>query len=188
MKGYIFILFLFILSSYKAQQTIELCLGESQSFTYFSTTTTAGTNEWEVGGEYFYTEDLTYVWSELGSFNINLIRYDNCPSEPVTYTVSVIPCDDLFYWVPNTFTPNGDEVNNLWGPIFGGDYDPFDFNLLIFNRWGNIVWESNDHGTKWDGNFKGKKCHDGVYIWKITFGKLGNADKIIEHGHLTLLR
>lgn len=188
MRIYIFIVFLFTFSLCTGQQLIELCNGQPQTFTYFSPTTSPGNNEWEVEGEYFYTEDLTYTWDQLGNYIINLIRYDNCPSEPVSYNVVIVPCDDLAYWVPNTFTPNGDEANNLWGPVFSGDYDPYDFNLLIVNRWGNLIWESKDHEAKWNGYYDGKMCPDGVYIWKMTFGKLGNADKIVEHGHLTLLR
>ena len=81
-----------------------------------------------------------------------------------------------------------DEVNNVWGPVFAGDWDHTVYNMLIFNRWGGIVWESDDHLTMWDGRYNNKICQDGVYIWKMECKKLNTTVKEVMHGHLTLLR
>jgi gliding motility-associated-like protein len=67
-------------------------------------------------------------------------------------------------------------------------YDINGFEFIIFNRWGNIVWESNDPNGRWDGTFQGKKCSDGVYTWRLVFNLFGNDKKITNHGHLTLLK
>jgi gliding motility-associated-like protein len=67
-------------------------------------------------------------------------------------------------------------------------YDINGFNFTIFNRWGEVVWESNDPNGRWDGTFNNKMCTDGVYIWKLTFNVFNNDGKITNHGHLTIIR
>jgi gliding motility-associated-like protein len=60
--------------------------------------------------------------------------------------------------------------------------------MQIFNRWGEVVWESFDVNSKWDGTYGGTKCADGVYIWQIRFG-VPKTDEVKEmRGHLTILR
>ena len=102
--------------------------------------------------------------------------------------VVVNDCPGVIYWVPNCFTPDGNENNQLYGPVMVNGYDINGFEFLIFNRWGNIVWESNDPNGRWDGTFDNKMCTEGVYIWKLTFNVFGNDEKITNHGHLTLIR
>lgn len=92
------------------------------------------------------------------------------------------------YWVPNTFTPNGDEYNATWGPVFTGPYDEEDFNLIVFNRWGNLVWESHDANAKWDGSYNGSLVSDGVYTWVIDFGIHNTDERRLLHGHVTIIR
>ena len=124
-----------------------------------------------------------------GQYNINVSVISNtgCIGNDVSLTVDVDECSFDNVFVPNCFTPNGNEVNNEWGPVFAGDWDHTVYNMLIFNRWGGIVWESEDYLSMWDGTFKNKMCLDGVYIWKMECKKL-NSVKEVMHGHLTLLR
>ena len=70
--------------------------------------------------------------------------------------------------------------------IDGFDINGFEFR--IFNRWGNVVWESQDPNGKWDGTYKNKNCTDGVYIWTLRFNIFGDDGKVFDHGHLTLIR
>lgn len=97
--------------------------------------------------------------------------------------------DEIFY-VPNTFTPDQDEFNQTWGPVFTQGFDPFNFELLIFNRWGEIIWESHDAEGRWDGSYgnSGVDCPDGVYVWKIAYKPKETDKKNIVTGHLTLIR
>jgi hypothetical protein len=48
--------------------------------------------------------------------------------------------EEVVYWVPNTFTPDGDQFNQSFKPIFFSGYDPYEFEMYIFNRWGEIVY------------------------------------------------
>ena len=171
-----------------SQQSVEIC-GEPKSFNYSATSDLPGTIEWYVSGQYYYGDEVTIAWSQPGLYTITAVAISaDCPSIPQTYTVSVTECDPLLYWVPNTFTPNGDEFNTMWGPVFNGPYDEQDFHLVVFNRWGNLIWESRDAAQRWNGHYAGRLVPDGVYTWVINFGLLASDDRKILHGHVTILR
>ena len=72
--------------------------------------------------------------------------------------------------------------------MFTSGYDPFDYNMLIFNRWGEIVFESNDTRFGWDGTYNGKMVQDGTYTWKIEFKQSLNDKRIMITGHVNIIR
>ena len=171
-----------------SQQTIEIC-GDMKTFNYSTYSDIASNIEWYCDGLYYYGEEITLSWNEPGTYTITATAFaDDCPSIPQTYTVVVTECDALLYWVPNTFTPNGDEYNTTWGPVFNGPYDAADFHLIVLNRWGNLIWESWNAAARWDGNYDGYPVHDGVYTWVIDFGLIGTDDRRKLHGHVTIIR
>jgi gliding motility-associated-like protein len=100
----------------------------------------------------------------------------------------VIVNEDLIFYVPNTFTPDGDEFNQEFHPVFTAGFDPFDFNMIIFNRWGEIVFESNNAAAGWDGTYHGKLVQDGTYTWKIEYKLLLNDSRQTAIGHVTILK
>ena len=93
-------------------------------------------------------------------------------------------------YVPNTFTPDSDEHNQTWGPVFLEGFDKFNFQLLVFNRWGEIVWESKDADARWDGTYSKSPymCPDGIYTWKILYKQKDTDEKITRTGHVTIMR
>ena len=102
-------------------------------------------------------------------------------------TVRVL--EDILYYVPNTFTPDGDNFNETFKPIFTSGFDPYDYHLLIYNRWGETVFESFNAAHGWDGTYgDGAICEDGVYIWNIEFGDINDDKKHKESGHISLLK
>ncbi|MNE77903.1 hypothetical protein D3C80_1742600 [compost metagenome] len=74
-------------------------------------------------------------------------------------TVEVL--DELIYYVPNTFTPDGDEYNNIFLPVFNNSFDKQSYTMLIFNRWGEVLFESHDLSVGWDGTYMGALCKKG---------------------------
>ena len=98
--------------------------------------------------------------------------------------------EDVVYWVPNTFTPDGDQYNQSFKPIFFSGYDPYEYAFYVFNRWGELVFESRNVKFGWDGatGKSGHKAPDGVYTWKIVFKTINNDEKIMEIGHVNLIR
>jgi gliding motility-associated-like protein len=123
---------------------------------------------------------------EQGSYEVTLIAFNGSCSDTVSQLI-VIESEPLFY-VPNTFTPDGDLVNNTFLPVFSAGFDPYDYKILIFNRWGEILFESNNAKIGWDGTYGGILCQDGVYIWQIVFTELGRDRRQLIRGHVNLLR
>lgn len=180
---------LFLSSFAFTQQQIELCDGEEITYTYFSPTVDPGNNEWEVNGLYYYTEDLTMTWTDTGTYVINLIRYNgSCPSEPISYTVIINGCERLIYYVPNAFTPDGDDYNQSFTPVFTSGIDIYNFYFVIYNRWGEVIFESYDSSKGWNGNYGIIPCQDGIYTWKVEFGVVGTDERTIDTGHVVLIR
>ena len=66
--------------------------------------------------------------------------------------------------------------------------DFYDFDLFIFNRWGEIVWESHDVDVGWDGTYNGKPVQQGVYQWKVQVKNPFNDDKETFNGSFSVLR
>jgi gliding motility-associated-like protein len=90
-------------------------------------------------------------------------------------------------YVPNAFTPDGDEYNKTFHPVFPPDVDIVKYELLIFNRWGEILFESHDYNIGWDGTYGGSQVKDGVYIWKINLIE-GESNRVQMKGHVTKLK
>jgi gliding motility-associated-like protein len=87
-------------------------------------------------------------------------------------------------YIPNTFTPNGDGMNQLFLAL-GGNIRTFE--MQIFDRWGELIFTSNDLQIGWDGSYLGKKCQDGTYVWKIRYTDfVGEEHRLV--GHVNLLR
>ena len=89
----------------------------------------------------------------------------NCPD---TIQKMVNINEVLIYYVPNTFTPDEDTYNTLFQPIFTDGFDPYNFSMTIYNRWGEIVFSTNSK-EGWNGNYNGnsKPCPEGVYVYKL---------------------
>jgi gliding motility-associated-like protein len=94
------------------------------------------------------------------------------------------------FYVPNSFTPDQDEFNQTWGPVFTSGFDPYNFDLYIFDRWGELVWESHDANARWDGTYgsKGNKALDGIYTYRINYKPKETDKKFHLSGHITLIR
>jgi gliding motility-associated-like protein len=101
-------------------------------------------------------------------------------------TIRYVIHDQIY--VPNTFTPDGNKSNEIFIPVLNGRFDPFDYELTIFNRWGELIFESRNPKVGWDGNYLNNIAPDGVYIWKLRIGLDYNDHEIVKSGHVTLIR
>jgi len=87
--------------------------------------------------------------------------------------------------VPNAFTPDGDIFNNTFKPVL---YKPQQYEMFIYNRWGELVYYSNDAYGEWDGTYRGENAPTGVYVWKIIYNEYDTGLPKEIKGHVTLLR
>lgn len=124
-----------------------------------------------------------------GSFNIVLVAIseDGCRD---TSRVIIQLLDDLVYYVPNAFTPDSDESNPTFKPVFTSGFEPNSYRMEIYNRWGEKIFESNDYNIGWDGTYSlsDGKVQDGVYNWIISFKTTASDARKTINGHVTLLR
>jgi len=124
--------------------------------------------------------------NEVGQFPVTLI-VTNANGCTDTITRPVIINNDVIIYAPNTFTPDGDEFNQNWRVFIEG-INVYDFRLEIFNRWGEIIFESRDPEGSWDGTYGGKLVEEGSYIWVIRAADAENDNKYEFNGHVTVLR
>ena len=133
-------------------------------------------------------EDVTvqYPDGELGTYEVMLITTSELGCID-TLIRDVTIYSEVLLFSPNTFTPNNDEHNQSWRVFIEG-VDKFDFNLKIYDRWGEVIWESNDPDVAWDGTYKGKTLPDGMYNWVVKVGDLLNDDVHNFNGHVNIIR
>ena len=125
--------------------------------------------------------------SEPGNYNIQLIvnNAENCPD---TSEIAIKIIEPLIFYVPNSFTPDGDKYNEVFIPVMTSGFDPKSYEMQIYNRWGEKVFETKDISIGWDGKFKGEKVQDGTFTWEITFKDKVTDKKYSYIGHLNLLK
>jgi gliding motility-associated-like protein len=162
----------------------------------FTNNTTGANNYlWNFGDGSQYSTDVNpihiYPVDPVGTYEVMLIAYSPLGCTDTAYSTIQI-YEELIFYVPNTFTPDIDNYNPIFLPIFTSGFDPFNYNMLIFNRWGEIVFESNNHLVGWNGSY-GKNgeiemCQDGTYTWKIEFKVNRWDERRIATGHVNLIR
>ena len=133
-------------------------------------------------GSYTYYWEIPFGTPDFSTAVNQKVAYpDGVPAKyPVTLTATsdfgctnfvsheVVVESDVIIYAPNVFTPNQDKFNQNWRVYIEG-IDVYDYNLKIFNKWGEIVWESFDAEASWDGTMlSGDHVMDGTYVWAIT--------------------
>jgi gliding motility-associated-like protein len=141
----------------------------------------------------------SYMWSPSLYFNSTSYIAEGVVKEPVTVKVyvkdqwgceaedskylDVQPCCNAY--LPNSFTPNGDGLNDVFRIIGEGNYHILDF--YVANRWGNIIFRTIDQNVGWDGKIQGVEQSIDTYYYFLKY-ECANGDKRVIKGDLTLLR
>lgn len=106
-----------------------------------------------------------------------------------TVCLDVTIYEDVIFYIPNSFTPDGDLFNESFMPVFTAGVDPYEYHMTIFNRWGEIIFESYNYEKGWNGHYgDGGLVDDGTYIWQIEFGEKLSDKKQTHRGHVTVLK
>ncbi|HRE97052.1 MAG TPA: gliding motility-associated C-terminal domain-containing protein, partial [Flavobacteriales bacterium] len=90
-------------------------------------------------------------------------------------------------YAPNAFTPDGDGRNDIFF-VTGEGFDPTRFEFFIFNRWGEVIFQSESAANGWNGMHNGQKAKNDVYVWKIKSKDQWTGQKFETYGHVTLIR
>lgn len=124
-------------------------------------------------------EDPVAYTQETTTYTVTMTDANGCLATDV---VTVILPGTLF--IPNTFTPNGDGYNDLFG-AWGKDLS--ELELWIYNRWGELIWSTEQLSGRWDGTVNGTESPIDTYVWKVKATELAGR-KHDRVGHVNLLR
>ena len=142
--------------------------------------------QWNIENLFFSSEkDLRYQFPPIaGTYRICLVASNNYGCSDTSCKMIAFTYGPTTLIVPSAFTPNGDGINDLF-KVYGKWMQSI--SLKIFNRWGNVVFETTDWNEGWDGNFKGRKETEGVYVFFVDALFL-DGNHVKRQGNLTLLR
>jgi len=118
----------------------------------------------------------------VNDYRVIAIKKNDVSVQSVSNEVQIATPISIF--VPNAFTPNEDGTNDEFGVVGEGIEE---MTLYIFNRWGELIFESTELNNKWNGTFKGEKCENGVYVYKLVARNKMTNQFFEKTGHVTLV-
>ncbi|AEA42516.1 gliding motility-associated C-terminal domain-containing protein [Fluviicola taffensis] len=133
-------------------------------------------------------ESPTFTFPEgvVATYTVQLIV--ETPEGCIDTTERILSVNsDIIFYAPNAFTPDGDEFNQTWKFYVSG-IDEFNFELLIFNRWGEVIWETHDVNSTWDGTYNGAPCKEGAYSWVARVKDTYSDKKMTFNGAINILK
>ncbi|MEO8589150.1 MAG: gliding motility-associated C-terminal domain-containing protein [Flavobacteriales bacterium] len=144
---------------------------------------------WDFGGLGSSTDrDPTFMFplNEPDMYTICLAASDanGCAD---TTCIDLVVLDRPVLHVPNAFTPDGDDINEGFAPVINVPY-VVDYEFLVFDRWGEVIFSSTEPGEAWDGQYGGALVQTGIYPWKLTWRDQFRAETTEALGHVTVLR
>ena len=143
--------------------------------------------EWEISDGAVYGDPVaSHNFSDSGSYLITLNIVDGNGCEHDT-TKRIYVNADLYVYTPNSFTPNGDGLNDLFG-LAGVTAGVSQMQMEIYNRWGERLFESSDVNNRWNGTYKGAPVQQGVYVYKVRFTNPKQTRWFFLSGEIHLLR
>lgn len=158
---------------------------------FVNSTTGATTYQWDFGDGSAISNEVSpsHLYFSDNSINylVELIAYSPIGCTDTAWTHVQID-EEVIYFLPNSFTPDGDEFNQTFKPVFTSGVDPYDFTMLIFNRWGEVIFESHDFDRGWDGTYGNTSVEVGTYTWKLEFKVRATDERKTDFGHVNLLR
>jgi len=160
--------------------------GLNQTIDFIDNSTGATSWLWKFGdgSANSTSQNPNHAYSQVGTYTVYLIVENGGNCSDSTYHSYIINNSNQPVAVPTGFTPNGDGENDVLY-VRGGPFVEIEFK--VYNEWGNVIFESNDQKSGWDGNYKGAKQPAGVYIYTLK-GTTVNNDKIDVSNDVHLLR
>jgi len=122
-------------------------------------------------------------WQTSGRLTVTAVNEWDCATQ-FSLVMQFVPCDQSLIWVPNSFTPNQNGLNDRFTPE-GVNIESY--QMSIYNRWGEEIYFTRNMDLGWDGRYAGKICRPGVYSYSITYQDHEGYFKTIV-GLVTLLR
>jgi gliding motility-associated-like protein len=134
-----------------------------------------------------------YLWQNNSTDSVFEVKYtgkymvkvsNSCGTDSDEVGITFENCECIF--IPNSFTPNGDGLNDNFSPVIRCNIS--DYSMKIFNRWGEQVFESNYPDYYWNGKFKEENASTGVYVYELKYREQSRSEVFNRHGHISLIR
>jgi gliding motility-associated-like protein len=152
--------------------------------------------EWDFGdGTISLSPQPQHIYKEVGKYDIQLVAYNQFGCADTTKLESIVNVEiGGQVLIPNAFSPNlsgatggndqSNGKNDVFLPITRGVVE---FEMMIFNRWGELMFRSTDPNIGWDGYYNGKLCQQDVYMYKLS-ASYENGERIVRVGDVNLIR
>lgn len=130
-------------------------------------------------------QNPSFNFTNVGSYDVTLlVTSPNGCTDMITQTIVIDP--EFIIYVPNAITNDDDGLNEIFLPVISGE-DPLTYELMIFDRWGELLFETDNPNLGWDGTYRGVFVETEVYVWKIKVKDMqGEFYNYI--GHVTVLK
>ncbi len=144
--------------------------------------------------DYILTEEYTsnkyeaphHVYQDSGWYNVG-VEITNRSGCKGVFELPIYVQPSFTFYAPNAFTPNGDGINEVFIPL-GIGWEYYDYEFTIWDRWGELIYSSNDRNAPWDGTYMGQQVQMDVYVWQVHVRDIVRHDKHVFIGHVSLLR
>jgi gliding motility-associated-like protein len=174
-------------SFYAQTDNIDFYSGAIQ-FVNSSSNATSFVWDFGDGSPVSYSEDPAHLFESMtaGNYIVTLQAIDSngCVDDTSMVFGSIEP---LQMFVPNTISVDGNGLNDEFKPILTLPDLVTKYNLQIYNRWGQLIYETKNQYDSWNGTFRGDKVQIGTYTWKIQFNDY-KGNPVNAHGHLNVIR
>lgn len=122
-------------------------------------------------------------------YTVQLDAIDSTETCMNSYAISITIIDDIIFYIPNIFTPNGNGFNETFSPVFYSGVNPYHFRMEIFNRWGETVFISENPDFGWNGQYGNNSIiQDGTYVWKIDYQETMSDAIHQQTGFVTIIK
>src|SRR5690554_4295127 len=153
--------------------------------TFQNLTNNGNTYQWDLGhGASSTMVHPNNTYDYPGTYDLTLIATDQYGCvDTITKPITIL--DEFYLYIPNSFTPGDNRVNTSFSVSAIGIEE---FYIKIYNRWGELLFQSDDVDFEWDGTFNGEMVRDGTYVWKIEYRSIHDDELQLKVGHVNALR
>lgn len=165
-----------------AARQFHTCLGEDEHYVRLDAGNPGARYNWSTGESSQVILAGAYGW-----YVVEVVNQFDCAARDSAQVIEYCPSA---IFIPNTFTPNGDGTNDIFIPV---GKNIATMHLWVFDRWGNLLFESDDPTMGWDGTYGGRIVENDMYVWRLAYrfteDKDGNMGMEKEQmGHIQVLR
>ncbi|MEZ4737999.1 MAG: gliding motility-associated C-terminal domain-containing protein [Flavobacteriales bacterium] len=165
-----------------ATKQFHTCLGEDQNYVRLDAGNPGSRYNWSTG------ENARVILA--GAYGVYVVEINNQYDCTLRDSAQVIEYCPSAIFIPNTFTPNGDGTNDVFLPV---GKNIAKMHMYVFDRWGNMLFESDDPTMGWDGTYAGEVVKNDMYVWRLRYQFLEDKDGTLgmeqeQLGHIQVLR